>query len=222
MRFRLTAAWFWGIFIVASLAGGSWLARAWLDQAFRNRPSLVPVLFVGLVVAWSLLAISLWVELAALHTAWRQRTAQVAGLPALEREVGWRRLLRRFPDPLERLSRPLLRTAWGRRLADEWLDAGLGKQAFALSCPAPSGRNGRWAAGGADRRAGARDGAGAGRSGPSVAMGGAPGRGGAARLRRATASRARRPGERPGGRVVVSTSGRIHRRRDAGSASRRH
>ncbi len=128
MRFRLTAAWFWGILIVASLAGGSWLARAWLNQALWTRPSLVPVLFVGLVVAWSLLALSLWVESAALHTAWRQRTAQVAGLSALEREAGWRRLLRRFPDPLERLSRPLLQTAWGRRLADEWLDAGLGKK----------------------------------------------------------------------------------------------
>ena len=63
-----------------------------------------------------------------LHTAWRRRTAQVAGLRALEPEAGWRRLLRRFPDPLERLSRPLLQTAWGRRLADEWLDAGLGKK----------------------------------------------------------------------------------------------
>jgi Flp pilus assembly protein TadB len=81
-----------------------------------------------LVVAWSLLALSLWVESAALHTAWRQRTSQVAGLPALVREAGWRRLLRRFPDPLERLSRPLLQTTWGRRLVDEWLDAGLGKR----------------------------------------------------------------------------------------------
>jgi tight adherence protein B len=128
MRFRLTAAWLWGILIVASLAGGSWLARAWLNHAVWTRPSLVPVMFVGLVVAWSLLALSLWVESAALHTAWRQRTAQVAGLPALEREAGWRRLLHLFPDPFERLSRPLLRAAWGRRLADEWLDAGLGKK----------------------------------------------------------------------------------------------
>src|SRR4030042_6947768 len=107
MRFRLTAAWFWGILIVASLAGGSWLARAWLNDAVRTQPSLLPMLFVGLVVAWSLLALSLWVESAALHAAWRQRTAQVAGLPSLEREAGWTRLLHRFPAQLERFYRPL-------------------------------------------------------------------------------------------------------------------
>lgn len=128
MSLRLTAAWFWGILIVASLAGGSWLARAELNRAVWTWPSLVPVLFVALVVAWSLLALSLWVESAALRRVWRQRSAVVAGLPALEGETTWRWLLRRLPDPLERLAQPFLDTAWGRRLANQWVDSGLGKK----------------------------------------------------------------------------------------------
>ncbi len=128
MRLRLTAAWFWGILIVAALTGGAWLARAGLNRAVGTRPSLVPVMFVALVIAWSLLVLSLWAESAALRRAWRQRTAEVAGLPALEAETAWRRLLRRLPDPLERLAQPLLETAWGRSLANQWLDSGLGQK----------------------------------------------------------------------------------------------
>lgn len=127
MRQRVTAAWFWGIAVTSVLAAGAWLARLELSRLVAAWPSLVPVAFVALVVAWTVLVLSVWIESAALRTAWRQRTAQLAGLPGLQRESPGRRLARRLPDLLGRLTRPLFATPWGKALAGEWQDAGLGR-----------------------------------------------------------------------------------------------
>ena len=128
MRLRLTAAWFWGIAIIALLSAGAWLARAELDRIVRTWPSVLPVAFVLLVVAWVLLVLSLWIESAALRRAWRQHTARVADLPGLKPESAARMLARRFPDPLERLTRSFFATRRGQAMAGEWLDAGLGRK----------------------------------------------------------------------------------------------
>lgn len=128
MRMRLSAAWFWGIAITAVLAAAVWLARLELNRVVWTWPSVVPVAFVALVTAWSLLVLSLWIESAALRTAWRKRTSQVAGLPELQPETLPRWLARRFPDPLERLSQPFFATVAGRSMSGEWQDAGLGQK----------------------------------------------------------------------------------------------
>jgi tight adherence protein B len=128
MKRRLTAAWIWGIAIVAVLSAGAWLARAELHRVVRSWPSVVPVAFVVLVVTWALLVSSLWIESAALRRAWRQRTARVADLPGLKPESVARGLARRIPDPLERLTRPFFATRGGQAMAVEWLDAGLGRK----------------------------------------------------------------------------------------------
>ena len=126
MRSRLTAAWIWGIVMIAALSAGVWLARAELNRIAWTWPSLVPAAFVVLVVAWVLLVFSLWIESAALRRAWRRRTAEVADLDGLQPESVGQVLARRFPDPLERLTRPFLETSLGQVMAGEWLDAGLG------------------------------------------------------------------------------------------------
>lgn len=128
MTLRRSAAWWWGIALIASLSAIAWWARGALNLAVLARPSLVPALCVVPVVAWWLLSLSLWIESAALRRAWRQRMDQVAGLPGLRPESAWRSLARRFPDPLERLSQPFFRTAGGRFVADEWREAGLGRK----------------------------------------------------------------------------------------------
>jgi len=128
VRARLTGVWIWGIAIIAALSTGVWLARAKLHGMVQSWPSMVPATFVLLIVVWSLLVLSLWIESAALRQAWRQRTAQVADLPGLKPESVARRLASRFPDPLERLTGPLFATRRGQAMASEWLDAGLGRK----------------------------------------------------------------------------------------------
>ena len=128
MRIRLTAAWVWGIVIIAALSAGAWATRTELSRVVRAWPSLVPAAFVVLVVAWALLVFSLWVESAALRRAWRRRTAEVTDLDGLQPESIGRMLARRFPDPLERLTRPFFKTSLGQVMAGEWLDAGFGRK----------------------------------------------------------------------------------------------
>lgn len=124
----MTPAWVWGVGIIAPLSAGVWLARAELHRVVQAWPSVVPAAFVALVVAWVLLALSLWIESAMLRRAWRQRTARVADLPGLKSESVARVVAKRFPDPLERLTRSFFATRRGQAMAGEWQDAGLGRK----------------------------------------------------------------------------------------------
>ena len=64
-------------------------------------------------------------EAATLRRAWKGRVAEVSHLPSLRPEPVILWLLRRIPDPLEKLAKPIWDFAWGQSLMEEWQDAGL-------------------------------------------------------------------------------------------------
>jgi tight adherence protein B len=112
--------------LMACFVGGAYMARAELHALFSRKPAALPAVILasaGLMIALSGI---LSLEGTALRRSWLRRTAQVTGLEGLKPLSLWALLSRRFPDPLEWLLGPFLRTRPGRRLAEEWLDARLG------------------------------------------------------------------------------------------------
>ncbi len=118
-----------GAVLLAVLVGAAWLARLALHRAVLASPVVLPAAWLALAAAWIVLTCSLWIESVALRRAWRMRTAQATGLTSLAEGTKFRSLLRRLPDPVERLARPWFGTGVGRRMASDWSDAGLGDKA---------------------------------------------------------------------------------------------
>jgi tight adherence protein B len=115
-----------GVLTIALVTAAAWAGRKPLNGLFLRRPAAIPAAFAALLVAWAILAGSLWVEYAALRRWWLGHTVKVTGIASLAQPSAADRLLQRIPDPLEFLFSPLRRTRIGMRLVTDWRDAGLG------------------------------------------------------------------------------------------------
>jgi tight adherence protein B len=107
----VTAGWF-----VAPALGG-WIA---------DRPAGLPAVVVACAVALLVLTLTLWVEHNALRIAWRARTSDLLHVERLAPPtpvVAW---LRGLPDPLEAAGVLLARVPLLGKVAQDWIDAGLG------------------------------------------------------------------------------------------------
>ena len=113
---------------MALVAGAGWHLRVPLHLGLQRRPQALPATLVGLGTLLTLAAAGLWLGGLMRRRAWVRRTARLAGLRSLEGPPLARRLAAALPDPLEWLARPLLRTSFGRRWADDWQEAGLGEK----------------------------------------------------------------------------------------------
>jgi tight adherence protein B len=103
-----------------------WLFRRQLQSASWAHPAFFPAIALASATLVVVLSLILWVEAGTMRRVWKARTAEVSQLPALEPEpiILW--LMRRIPDPLEWLAKPVWRTTWGLALFEEWQDAELG------------------------------------------------------------------------------------------------
>ena len=125
----------WGRYSFASLlaivlvTAAAWLARDGLRRLAVERPASLPAFFVATTAAVTILGLTLWVEHDALRIAWRARTGDRLRLKSLAPPSPVARWLRRLPDPLEVVTRPLLRLPPVQRMVQEWIDAGLGSMA---------------------------------------------------------------------------------------------
>jgi tight adherence protein B len=117
-----------GIVLVAAVAAAAWVGRGalqrWLIDDLAGLSALLLATFLAVVV----LILALWVEHDALQHAWRRRMSGVLGGKPVAEPSPTGRLLRRLPDPLEWIARPILRSTAGRQLAADWVDAGLGSK----------------------------------------------------------------------------------------------
>jgi tight adherence protein B len=114
------------VLIVALVTTVAWAQRDDLHWLVQVDPALPTAVLACVTVLSGCLACALWLEEAAFRGLWLRRSSQVTGLASLAPPAAWQRLLRLVPDPLEWLTRPILRTRLGKRLADDWIDAGLG------------------------------------------------------------------------------------------------
>lgn len=112
--------------LMALVVLGAWLARASLHTLVRSHPAFLPASVVAGVMLLLALSGILYLESAALRGAWVRRTAQTTDLEQLVPPPLWRRAIRCFPDPLEWLAGPILRSRMGAVLVEEWEDAGMG------------------------------------------------------------------------------------------------
>jgi len=103
-----------------------WLFRRQLQSTSWAHPAFFPAIAIASATLVVVLSLILWVEAGTMRRVWKARTADVSQLPALQPEpiIVW--LLRRIPDPLEWLAKPIWRTTWGFALFEEWQDAELG------------------------------------------------------------------------------------------------
>jgi tight adherence protein B len=115
-----------GAALVAFAVSGAWIARADLHHLINQRPAALPSIFIACSVMMIILGGILSVEGAAQRRFWSHRISHITGLKKLKPEPLWISIARRFPDPLERLSGPFLRTRLGQSMTDEWKNAGAG------------------------------------------------------------------------------------------------
>jgi len=105
-----------------------WFSRRQLQLASWAHPAFFPAMALASSTLMIVLSLILLVEAGTMRRVWKARTADVAKLPALEPEPITQWVLRRIPDPLEWLVKPLWRTTWGLSLSEEWQDAKLGSK----------------------------------------------------------------------------------------------
>lgn len=115
-----------GITLTALVGAFGWFFRHQLHSLFHSSPQLLPIVLSTLVVLCLTAVVVLWGETEILQRQWLRRTIRVTDLSSLKIPNPFLRMLRRIPDPLEWLCTPLLHVPTGRRLADDWTDAGLG------------------------------------------------------------------------------------------------
>lgn len=120
---------FLGAAVIALVIAAAWIGRRLIWRLVGERSAVVPAVLVGLLVAWVILTAGLGFEYAVQRRTWRRRTERLTRIGSLASPWLGQRLWRRLPDPLEWLAGPLLRTAVGRRLTEDWIDAGLGNKA---------------------------------------------------------------------------------------------
>jgi tight adherence protein B len=116
-----------GVLVIGAVAAAGWWAMPGLSRIVVERPASVPSVIVGALVAVTILSLTLWIEHDALRHAWRARSAdwlRLDGLGPPTLADRWKTL----PDPLEALTRPLLRLGPIQRLTRDWIEAGLGSK----------------------------------------------------------------------------------------------
>lgn len=106
-----------------------WVLRAPIHTFAFAHPAFFPAIVFGAAVLLAGLASVLAAEGSYLRHVWLERTARVTDLASLESQTYWARVRTRFPDPLEKITQPILRTRLGAELAAAWFDAGFGKKA---------------------------------------------------------------------------------------------
>lgn len=112
-----------------SLTGGAilafitlviWIWRHDLYRIYQERTALIPATFIAVAVVVIVMLIGLWIEHIVQRRFWLDRAERLVELDDLTPPTGLERLRHRFPDPLERLLRPIMNTGFGRRLSDDW------------------------------------------------------------------------------------------------------
>jgi tight adherence protein B len=114
--------------ILALITTGIWIWRKQLFLLYQERTALIPATFVAVAIAIIIMLAGLWIEHIVQRRFWLVRGEQRIGVEELAPPTRLERLQQRFPDPLERLFGPLLRTRVGQRFADEWIDARFGRR----------------------------------------------------------------------------------------------
>ncbi len=117
-----------GALVMALVTILGWSFRHALWALVHEQKPLLPSVFAALVIMSVTLACVLWGETEAHRRGWLRKAEQSTGLVKLSRPSRLGRWLQRLPDPLEWICSPLLRTRAGRRLAEDWKDAGLGEK----------------------------------------------------------------------------------------------
>ncbi len=115
-----------GALVIALVTAVGWVFHVPLSNLVREQSYLLPAIFTGLVVLCASLAGMIWAESEGRRRRWLRRTQSAADIDSLSAPGFLSRLARRLPDPLEWVFTPLLRTTMGRRLAEDWKDAGFG------------------------------------------------------------------------------------------------
>ena len=120
-RNTLTGAAFIALFVLIV-----WFFRRQLQFTSWAHPAFFAAISLASSILMVVLSLILWVEAGTMRRIWKARTAQVTQLPAFEPESIMLGVLRRIPDPLEWLAKPIWKTTWGLSLSEEWQDAELG------------------------------------------------------------------------------------------------
>jgi tight adherence protein B len=115
-----------GALVMALVTAVGWVFHVPLSKMVREQTYLLPATFTALVVLCVSLAGMMWGESEGRRRRWLRRTQAAADIDSLSEPGALTRLVHRLPDPLEWLFSPLLRTNSGRRLAEDWADAGFG------------------------------------------------------------------------------------------------
>lgn len=113
-----------GSAVLAIVTGAGWFGRQALHGWVLANPAAFPATLAALPVLVGVVGGALWLEHGVLARTWRRRTARRVGMPKIIEQPAWLRWLRRRPDPLEWLCRPLFLTGWGRGHAERWKAAG--------------------------------------------------------------------------------------------------
>lgn len=114
--------------ILALFTVAIWIWRQDLFLLYQERTALIPATFVAIVVAILVMLLGLWIEHIVQRRFWLTRAEVKAGVEDLAPPTRLEKLQRRFPDPLEKLMAPILKTSVGQRLSDDWIDSRLGRR----------------------------------------------------------------------------------------------
>jgi tight adherence protein B len=105
-----------------------WIWRQELFLLYQERTALIPATFVAIAIAILVMLMGLWIEHAVQRRFWLTRAEVRAGVEDLAPPTSLEKLQQRFPDPLERLMFPILKTRIGERLSNEWIDSRIGRR----------------------------------------------------------------------------------------------
>ncbi len=115
--------------VLTFLLAVGWFTRASLRRFWLDHPAALPAVFGSLVVWISAVTSILILEKWGRRRRWLRRTTAWTGLRHLRRPSAPGRWLNKAPDPLEAVFHPVLHSRWGRMLASDWMEAGLGTKA---------------------------------------------------------------------------------------------
>lgn len=131
-RFERIRAGFYGPYIAvaapifALIVALLWIFRYDLYRLYRERIALLPATFIAIVILLFTLILALWIEHATQRRSWLERIEDRAGLHDVAPETFLEQAQSRFPDPLEWIFGPFLRSSLGKSWTADWMDAGFG------------------------------------------------------------------------------------------------
>lgn len=114
--------------LLAAIVSLAWFNRDRLHAVVEVQPALLVAAVVG-AGAWTfVVALVLLISAKSRERLWRHRVEEKLPMGRVSRPGRFERWWSRLPDPLEWAASPILRTRFGRRLADDWRQAGLGSK----------------------------------------------------------------------------------------------